>query len=191
LLSLPLAFKTTLETIPVSGRYLAGDPIKVARWRSKLGSKSRPRVGLVWSGNAIHKNDANRSIRLDDLLKRLPAKIEYVSVQKDVRACDRQALESHRSLLNYSADLHDFSDTAALCECLDLLISVDTSVAHLCGSLGKETWILLPFNPDWRWLLDRRDSPWYPSVSLYRQSTAGEWDSVLDQVRADLADKFC
>jgi hypothetical protein len=141
---------------------------------------------LAWSGSRAHENDANRSIRLGDLLNDLPPEFEFVSVQKDVRDYDRQALESHRSLLNYSAELHDFSDTAALCECLDLVISVDTSVAHLSAALGRETWILLPFVPDWRWLLDRRDSPWYPAATLYRQESPGDWTGVLERVKGEL-----
>jgi hypothetical protein len=112
--------------------------------------------------------------------------MQYVSLQKEVRDTDRPALQSNPRILQFAPELTDFSDTAALCECMDVVISVDTSVAHLSGALGKSTWILLPFVPDWRWLLDRDDTPWYPAAKLYRQRRIGEWNDVLEQVRADL-----
>jgi hypothetical protein len=109
-----------------------------------------------------------------------------VSLQKDLRETDRQALQSNPGILNFADALNDFSDTAALCVCMDIIVSVDTSVAHLAGALGLETWILLPFHADWRWLLDREDSPWYPSVRLHRQDRVGQWQGVLARLRADL-----
>jgi len=145
---------------------------------------------LVWSGNPLHKNDHNRSILLADLLRYLPAEFQYVSLQKDVRESDRQTLQSNPAILNFSDDLQDFSDTAALCDCMDAIISVDTSVAHLSGALGKDTWILLPVVPDWRWLLDRDDSPWYPRVKLYRQKATRDWHGVLDQMSSDLLRRY-
>jgi hypothetical protein len=187
LMSLPHALQTTLETIPRTTPYLQSDVGRAKEWRSVLGERLGPRIGLAWSGSPIHDNDHNRSMALAPLLAALPAQFQYVSLQKDVRANDREALESSSNLENVARELHDFSDTAALCESLDLVISVDTSVVHLCGALGKPCWLMLPYHPDWRWLLERDDSPWYPSVRLYRQRWRGDWSGVLARVGADLA----
>ena len=116
----------------------------------------------------------------------LPPCFEYFSLQKEVRDIDKDLLAQHSEIKYFGDELEDFSDTAALCEFMDVIISVDTSVAHLAGALGRPTWILIPFSPDWRWLLDRDDSPWYPSVKLYRQEKIHNWESVLERVRADL-----
>jgi len=188
LLSLPLALKTNLSNIPNIDGYLNLDNSsnKAIEWKKRLGSKTKPRIGLAWSGNAKHTNDHNRSLILSDILPYLPEHFEYVSLQKEIREVDKLTLQSNSQILGFANELIDFSDTAALINCLDLVISVDTSVAHLSGALGKETWILLPFLPDWRWLLDRTDSPWYPSVKLYRQPIIGDWNSVLDRLSYDL-----
>jgi tetratricopeptide (TPR) repeat protein len=186
LLSLPLAFKSSIDTIPNSSKYLRVESGRIAQWQTKLGEKEKPRIGLVWSGSATHKNDHNRSLLLSHLIQHLPAGFQYVSLQKDIRGVDQQTLQSNPQILDFANDVNDFSDTAALCEAMDLVISVDTSVAHLAGALGKLTWVLLPFTPDWRWLLERTDSPWYPSVRLYRQEKIADWDSVLERVKADL-----
>jgi hypothetical protein len=186
LMSLPLAFKTTLNTIPAPGRYLLCDRGKTEFWANKLGAKARPRVGLVWSGTTTHVNDHNRTLTLGSLLPHLPATFDYVSLQKELRDGDKAALASS-TIRHFGEELREFSDTAALCELMDVVISVDTSVAHLAGALGKRTWVLLPYVPDWRWLLDRDDSPWYPSAKLYRQERIGEWAGVLERVGADLA----
>ena len=187
LLSLPLAFKTTLESIPSPGPYLKADALKVKQWSERLGLKSRPRIGLVWSGNAQHKNDHNRSISLELLLSQLPDRFDWVSLQREVRDADRQALELHPSIRHFGTELADFTDTAALCELMDLVISVDTSVAHLSGALGRPTWVLLPNVPDWRWLLDRDDSPWYACIKLYRQREPSEWSPVIARVALALS----
>ena len=189
LLSLPLAFKTNLDTIPNPSRYINLDnhPNKINEWTARLGSKLKPRVGLVWSGNPHHNNDHNRSILLRDILPFLPNQCEYVSLQKEVREVDKLMLDTNPHILNFAGHLNDFLDTAALIDNLDLVISVDTSVAHLSGALGKETWVLLSHVPDWRWLLDRGDSPWYPSMKLYRQTSIGNWNSALDKVKSDLS----
>jgi len=186
LLSLPLAFKTDLGSIPASTNYLSADPTKTAQWAVRLGNKTRPRVGLVWSGSTTHTNDRNRSILLADWLHQLPSGYQYVSLQKEVRDIDEIAISSQTDLLHFEDEINNFTDTAALCSLMDLVVSVDTSVAHLSGALGKPTWVLLPFTPDWRWLLDRDDSPWYPSMKLYRQATAGDWDGVLTKMKSDL-----
>jgi tetratricopeptide (TPR) repeat protein len=189
LMSLPLALKTTLRSIPSPTRYLFGDDAIVARWRDLLGGLGKPAVGLVWSGNARQRNDHKRSLPLEELIRHLPRGIQYVCLQKDLRELDERTLEQNPQVLNFGQEL-DFENTAALCECLDLVISVDTSLAHLSAALGRETWVLLPFNPDWRWLLSRADSPWYPTAKLYRQPAIGDWGSVLTRLAAELTCRF-
>jgi hypothetical protein len=185
LLSLPLAFKTDLSNIPNAVPYLRSAPEDVARWTAKLGAKGNPRVGLVWSGNPDNSDDHNRSIELSRLVAQLPPGFEYVSLQLEVRDRDWQTLQKNTGIRHFGDELNDFTDTAALCELMDVVVSVDTSVAHLAGAMGKATWLMLPTVADWRWLLHRPDSPWYPSMRLYRQETAGDWDGVLGQIRAD------
>ena len=145
------------------------------------------RVGLVWRGSATHANDAQRSLPLSTLLQDMPAGFHYVSLQKEVGPDDAAALRAHGQLLHFGQALSDFALTAALVACLDRVVCVDTAVAHLAAAMGKETWLLLPFVPDWRWQLARRDSPWYPSMRLYRQSRRGDWATPLAELRHDLA----
>lgn len=185
LMSLPWAFKTQPTTVPCSRAYLSSDPNKVQEWRHRLGPKTRPRIGLAWSGNAHHHNDRNRSMALADWLPYLPTDFDYVSLQKEVRAADQDTL-ADSPIRHFGDDIQDFSDTAALCELVDLVVSVDTSVVHLAGAMGKTTWVLLPYEPDWRWMLQREDSPWYDSVRLYRQSQKRSWQPVLERVASDL-----
>jgi tetratricopeptide (TPR) repeat protein len=197
LLSLPLAFKTTLSTIPAEVPYLWSDPEKIRYWGEMLGDKTKLRVGLVWSGGFrpdqpdLTSVNGRRNIPLAKLAPLNHPDIEFFSLQKG------QPAESELAglvagnwdgppLVDFTGHLHDFSDTAALMEQLDLVISVDTSTAHLAGALGKPVWILNRFDTCWRWLLDRTDSPWYPTVSLYRQQTAGDWDGVVERVSEDL-----
>ncbi len=190
LMSLPLAFKTTVDTVPAAPSYLHGDEAKVARWRTLLRERSGPRIGLAWSGNPDNTVDRRRSILLADWVQHLPLEFRYFCLQKDVRDSDKAILDSHPLITSFDGRLADFGDTAALCECMDLVISVDTSLAHLSGALGRRTWILLPFIPDWRWLRDRDDSPWYPTAKLYRQKAAGNWSEVLDRIAMDLRREF-
>lgn len=186
LLSLPLALGTNLDNLPSGRPYLSAPAHKVAQWTQRLGPRTRPRLGLVWSGNAAHKNDHNRSLVLSELMAHLPEGFDYISLQKEFRPADRQTLEQHPQILRLDQEIEDFVDTAALCELMDVVISVDTSVAHLAGALGRPVWMALPLNPDWRWMLDRGDSPWYDSVTLYRQHTAGQWGPLLKRMATDL-----
>ncbi|NTU59258.1 MAG: tetratricopeptide repeat protein [Chlorobiaceae bacterium] len=186
LMSLPLAFRTTLETIPYSSPYLSAEPGKSGAWAKRIGENEQPLTGVVWSGSASHKNDRNRSIPLATLLSALPEGFRYVSLQKEVGDSDREALESHSGILHFGNELKDFSDTAALCGLMDVVICVDTSVAHLSAAMGKPTWILLPYVTDWRWLTDRTDCPWYRSARLYRQQAIGDWSGILQKVKEDL-----
>ena len=187
LLSLPRAFKTRLDTIPADVPYLWAPQSHVAAWRERLAPLRGLRVGLVWAGNPQHQNDLRRSVGLPALLALLAeTDASLVSLQKDLRPGDADVLRSHPRLIQLGSDLASYDDTAAVISLLDLVISVDTSVAHVTGALGKPVWILLPPNPDWRWLLDREDSPWYPTARLFRQSVLGDWSDVIARVVAEL-----
>jgi tetratricopeptide (TPR) repeat protein len=186
--SLPLAFATRLDTIPPGISYLpAPAESRVQAWEGRLGPHERLRVGLVWSGNPKHINDHNRSIPLRTLARILDLDATFVSLQKDARPDDRAMLRERTGLIDLTAEFTDFSETAALVSCLDLVITVDTSVAHLSAALGRPTWILLPYTSDYRWLLDRDDSPWYPTVRLFRQPESRDYADVIDRVRTELA----
>jgi tetratricopeptide (TPR) repeat protein len=186
--SLPLAFKTRLDTIPPPISYLPPAlESRVQVWEHRLGPRNRLRAGLVWSGNPKHGNDHNRSIALRTLSRILDLDATFVSLQKDPRSDDKAVLLERTDIVDLTAGLTDFLETAALVSCLDLVISVDTSVAHLAAALGRPTWILLPYTPDYRWLLDREDSPWYPTVRLFRQTETRDYLSVLDRVRGVLS----
>jgi hypothetical protein len=199
-LSLPLALKTTLDTIPPVAAPLNIPPERISEWQAKLGPKKdkQLRVGLVWSGSASHKKDHLRSITLAQILEYLPSQCEYISLHKEFRKADAETLIAHENaktepvIRHFENDLRDFIDTAALCQQLDLVISVDTSVAHLAGTLSVETWVLLPSIPDWRWLLERTDTPWYPSMRLFRQkdNIDSNWEPVLKQVQAALLERL-
>jgi tetratricopeptide (TPR) repeat protein len=184
--SLPLAFGTRLETIPPVAHLPPPDQALIRRWHDRLGHDRRLRVGLVWSGNPKHGNDRERSIPLANLAALFELDACFVSLQKDPRPDDRTFLSQRTDILDLTQDLTDFAETAALVSCLDVVITVDTSVAHLAATLGRPTWVLLPYLPDWRWLLGRDDSPWYPTARLLRQSEERDWQSVLDRVRTEL-----
>lgn len=185
--SLPLAFATTLATIPSPGGYLSADPARVALWRERLGPARRPRVAIAWRGSAAHRNDASRSIDLARLAPHLPPGIEVLSLQKDMRAEDAATLRAIPGARDLGASLEDFDDSAALCVLADRVACVDTSLAHLAGALGRPVDVLLPFAPDWRWMLGRRDSPWYASATLHRQDAPGDWSAALASLARDLS----
>ena len=183
LLSLPLAFGTHLQNIPAGIPYLHPAADRLAKWQSILGERTAPRIGLAWSGNPAHKNDRNRSIALKQLLPLLSVPgVRFVSLQRDLREDDAAVLGNLPALVSIGAQLDDFADTAAAISLLDLVITVDTAVAHLAGALGKPVWVLLPFAPDWRWLLKREDSPWYPTARLFRQQQINDWDEAVSAV---------
>jgi tetratricopeptide (TPR) repeat protein len=187
LLSLPLAFKTELATIPANTPYLWPHPERVAAWRNRLPDNGRLRVGLCWAGNPAHLNDRNRSmplVRLAEIVS-MPG-LDFVSVQKEVSEAHAAMLRDH-NVPQLGGEFADFADTAAVVAMLDLVVTVDTSVAHIAGAMGKAVALLLPFSPDWRWLLHRTDSPWYPSMRLFRQTAIGDWNGPLDRLRAELA----
>ncbi|WP_413197093.1 tetratricopeptide repeat protein [Pararobbsia alpina] len=182
LMSLPLAFETRAESIPFAPRYLKANPARVQAWSERLGpSQGKLRIGLACTGNPKHKGDLERSIDLG-MLASISRYGELYIVQKDARQGDRATLAARPEIVHFGDALTDFGETAALVENLDVVISVDTSLAHLAGALGKPVWILLPTHADWRWQLERDDSPWYPSARLFRQRTAGAWDEVVARV---------
>jgi len=186
LLSLAGIFGTELGSIPPPLPCVAPDADQATRWRDRLGEHPPPRVGLVWAGNPRHPHDRFRSIPLALLLpaiRDLPG--SFFGLQKDLRPGDRELIAAAPELTDLSSQLADFTDTAAIVAALDLVITVDTAVAHLAGSLGVPTWLLLPFAPDWRWLLERTDNPWYPTFKLFRQPAVGDWPSVLALVRSE------
>jgi tetratricopeptide (TPR) repeat protein len=186
LLSLPHAFKTSLDTIPAQTPYLSADTDKSAYWSKKLGQKKKFRIGLAWSGSPSHHNDHNRSLSFSQLKSLFSLPFEFHSLQKEIRKEDKKNLNKHKNVIQHQDDLKDFTDTAALADQMDLIISVDTSVAHLAGALGKKLWILLPYMPDYRWMLDREDTPWYPSARLFRQPKNADWESVIKNLNTEL-----
>nr|WP_321398778.1 tetratricopeptide repeat protein [uncultured Desulfobacter sp.] len=191
IMSLPMMFQSTLDTIPANVPYLFSDKDLKRIWQSKMDTGNALDVGVVWAGNPSHKGDRRRSLSLSRFspLKEIKG-IHLYSLQKDAHELWTDQDPDNFFTLNFGPQLSDFADTAAIISNLDLIISVDTSVAHLAGALGKETWILLPFSPDWRWLTQREDSPWYPTVRLFRQPAPGDWDNVFETVTEALKQKI-
>ena len=186
LLSLPLAFKSSLDTIPRSESYLLAGESKISYWNLRLGLKTRPRIGVAWHGDKNHLNDAIRSIPFSIFEGCFTEGLQFIKLTKDASFVDDIYRSSNVEVLAFDNEIYDFSDTAALCHLMDVVISVDTSIAHLAGALGKELWVLLPAFPDCRWFVDRADCPWYPTAKLYRQEKHGDWLSVIERVRLDL-----
>jgi hypothetical protein len=184
LLSLPRVFGTDLANVPNIVPYLHADAQDVRRWQHRLaGHSPNVKVGLAWAGSPTHKNDRNRSMKLATLapLGQLSG-VCLFSLQKGAAAAEAKTPPDGMKMIDWTDELYDFADTAALIANLDLVIAVDTAVVHLSGAMGKPVWTLLPFVPDWRWLLQREDSPWYPSMRLFRQPRIGDWDSVITRV---------
>ncbi|MEW6188006.1 MAG: tetratricopeptide repeat protein [Thermodesulfobacteriota bacterium] len=189
LMTLPRILGTNLNSIPRNIPYLKVSPELVQSWKVRVpNEKGKIKVGLVWAGNPDHLNDRNRSCALETLAPLFVLEgVQFLSLQ--IKGGSKEAAENplHRILIDLTDGIRDFSDTAALIENLDLVISVDTAVAHLAGALGKKVWTILPYSPDWRWLLDREDSPWYPTMRLYRQPKPGDWEAVSRAIQRDLA----
>ncbi len=187
LLSLPLAFETELATIPANVPYIRAYEERIAKWRRRLPDDGRLRVGLCWAGTSAHSNNRRRSIPLQSFTAVLSAAgVDFVSLQKDVDETDAATLDA-LGVIQLGQEFIDFADTAAVISMLDLVISVDTSVAHLAGAMGKAVAVLIPFSPDFRWLLDRTDTPWYPTMRLFRQPAPGNWDAPLLRLQDELA----
>jgi Flp pilus assembly protein TadD len=190
LMDLPHVFGTTLDSIPAEVPYLHADPDKVTSWRRAFRDVAALKVGIVWAGSPIHKGDRYRSLAAESLLPRLVMPgVQLYSLQKEPRAADMPVLAAPESrVIDLAPELGDFADTAAAVAALDLVISVDTSVVHLAGAMGCPAWVLLPHAQDWRWLRDRDDSPWYPSLRLFRQEKPQAWDGVLARVTTALGE---
>ncbi|MFN3659069.1 MAG: tetratricopeptide repeat protein [Pseudolabrys sp.] len=188
LASLPLALKTDAATIPADIPYLRADEDRLAKWRPRLDALSGKRVALAWAGHARHANDRNRSMALEALIP-LTARpdVSFVSIQRELRDGDAEHL-ARAGVLHVGDTLADMADTAAVVALADLVIAVDTSVVHLAGALGRPVWVMLPYAPDWRWMLSREHTPWYPQARLFRQDAHGDWASVIAAVGAGLAD---
>ncbi|WP_448205931.1 tetratricopeptide repeat protein [Azospirillum sp. sgz302134] len=188
LLSLPRALGTTLDRVPATVPYLSTDPARVAHWKERLGQGPEPRVGLVWAGNPQFPGDRQRSPRLEGLRAALDVPgVRFFGLQKGPGREDLERVPLPASFTDLGPEIRDFADTAAIMENLDLVISSCTGPAHLAGALGRPVWLVLKAVPDWRWLLDRDDSPWYPTMRLFRQSKAGDWASVSERIASELA----
>ncbi|SAK95863.1 tetratricopeptide repeat protein [Caballeronia ptereochthonis] len=189
MVTLPLIFDTREDTIPANVPYLRADPGAVDEWRKRLGKETRLKVGLTWTGSRTHQRNPFRRVGL----KRYEAhfrdldNVAFYSLQPDASAEVAAARSAGLDIADHTSEFKNFDDTAAFISALDLVITVCTSVAHLSGALGQRTWVLLDVNPHWVWLLDRTDSPWYPTATLYRQTRFAEWEPVFDKLRADLA----
>lgn len=182
LMSLPMVMGLRLDDLPGSVGYLSPCPARVAKWRKRLAKLPRPLVALVWAGRPDHPNDANRSLALADMAPLAMSGVTFLSIQKGPKAILAQSPPAGMNLVSFSDDIQDFEDTAAILSLADLLVSVDSSPIHLAGALGRPGWVLLPFVPDWRWLLDREDSPWYPSLRLFRQASPGDWRGTISRM---------
>lgn len=190
LLSLPLALKTTLSSLPGEIPYLGADPARVEEWRVRLGPASRPRVGLVWGVSLANKKGLHRSMPLSALRPLLDLDMEFISLQKELSEADRQEAATMPKLRELGSGLGDFADTAALVRNLDLVICVDTSVTHVAAAMGQPAWVMVPFNSDWRWMAERGDSPWYPTVRVFREPAPGNWEPLVRAVRSALGERF-
>ncbi len=180
LMSLPYIFQTHIDSIPAKMPYIAASSAYLDRWLKRL-DFSGLKVGIVWAGRAEHVDDKNRSMTLKDFEPLLGLRdVRFYSLQKGQASSQTK---SYHNIVDLSSDIEDFSDTAAIISKLDIIITVDTSVAHLAGAMDREVWVLLPFSPDWRWMLHRKDSPWYPRARLFRQKRRGDWSGVIEEVK--------
>jgi len=187
LMSLPWIFRTTLEDIPWDGPYIAADPGRVERWRSKLTQGARIHVGLVWAGRPQQSDDRKRSTRLATLAALAQPGVALYSLQWGEAAAQAAAAPAGMRITDFGDEIRDFSETAALLGCLDVVVTVDTAMAHLAGAMGVPAWVLLAQAPEWRWLLERHDSPWYPTMRLFRQDADGDWSGPVRRIADALA----
>lgn len=190
LMSLPMAIGLRMADLPGQVGYLSADAARVEKWRKRLAGLPRPWVALAWAGRPTHSNDANRSLALADMAPLAVPGITYLAIQKGPAAAQAAAAPPGMNIVPLDAEIAHFEDTAAILSLADLLVSVDSSPVHLAGALNRPAWVLLPFLPDWRWLLHRSDSPWYPSLQLFRQPAPGDWKPVMHDVGQALATRF-
>ena len=187
LMSLPYALKLQLSDLPGQVPYLFPDSSRVTHWRAFLERFPKPWVAICWAGRPTHFNDANRSLTLSSLSSILECDATFLSIQKGPATQQMSAFSAKSNLLNLDYEIRDFEDTAAILSLCNLLISVDSSPVHLAGAVGCPAWVMLPFVPDWRWLINRSDTPWYPKHRLYRQASIGDWGSVINAIQNDLS----
>ena len=185
IMSLPLAFKTEISNVPNKCPYLLTNFDKNKIWEEKFKNSNQLRVGLCWSGNPLHKNNHNRSMSLDDFSKLISFPFEFYSLQKEIPYEDLKILNNSKIINNQNL-LSDFSDTASFVNKMDIVISVDTVIAHLAGSLGKKTFLLLPDRSSFLWMSERKDSPWYPTIKIFRQKTLGDWNNCIKEIIKEL-----
>jgi ADP-heptose:LPS heptosyltransferase len=186
IVSLPLAFNTGLHTIPAQNPYLFTPKNNIDFWAKKLNKRNKLRIGLNWTGNSSYIDDENRSTTLKELKPLLDLPFEFHSLEINYTQDDEELLSKTTNLECHKKDILGFDNTAGLIENMDLIITTDTSISHLCGALGKPVWILLSFIPDYRWLLNSEDTPWYPTAKLYRQSQKKNWQGLIFNVIKDL-----
>ncbi len=187
MMSLPMALGLKLEDLPGTMPYLSADPLRLDHWRKRLADLPRPLVALVWAGRPTHFNDANRSMSLAQLAPLAHTGATFVSIQKGPAHVQAATPPEGMSLVSLSDEIADFEDTAAILCVADLLISVDSSPVHLAGALGRPAWVMLPKIPDWRWLLEREDTPWYPQTRLFRQTEQADWTDVVSRIASEFA----
>jgi tetratricopeptide (TPR) repeat protein len=188
--SLPLARKTELPLVPAQIPYLSADQAYLQKWSARIEKLPRPRIALAWAGNPAHDNDRNRSIALSTLAPLLAMPASFISVQRDLRSSDAAQLGAITQLTHLGGELADFNDTAAVLSLCDLLVTADTAPAHLAGAMGRPVWVLVPFAPDWRWMLDGESTPWYPTARVFRQSALADWDAVIARVASALQEQL-
>ncbi|MGF6440303.1 glycosyltransferase family 9 protein [Paraburkholderia youngii] len=184
MMSLPMVMGLKLEEVHGQEPYLSADPSRVAKWEARLADLPRPLVALVWAGRPTHPNDANRSMHLKTLAPLANPGVTYLAIQKGPASDQANEPPPGMNVISLSDEIQDFEDTAAILQLADLLISVDSSPVHLAGAMGRPVWVMLPFVPDWRWMLQRTDTPWYGSMRLVRQNKRGDWDGVAHEVAA-------
>jgi len=186
LMSMPLAFKTNLSSIPKLERYIEPSAESKFFWVEKLKKKKRPMIGICWTGNPAHVNDRNRSMELRELAPILDLGFDWHIIQTDIRPKDAVFKQKFNNLYDWRNELIDFDRTAGLIKNLDLVISVDTSIVHLSASMGKDTWLMLPYAPDFRWLLNTNESPWYKNIKIFRQNEIQNWDFVIHNIKNEI-----
>ena len=182
LMSLPLAFKTTLETVPAEVPYVTVSDAKMAFWSARLGMLSKPRIAFAWRGNPSNSNDRNRSVGLFDIKRHLSPDFDWFCLHHDLNDVEREVAESIGHLSCPLDGDTDLEDAAAICAIADAVVTVDTSFAHIAGALGKASFVMLPFTPDWRWMMGRSDTPWYPRMTLFRQDKTRDWNPSMESV---------
>jgi hypothetical protein len=186
IMSLPLTFKTTIETITNNIPYIFSNKDRNLIWQKRIKNSNRKKIGISWKGSPEHEEDYKRSIDISLLNDLFDVDYDFFILQKEISAIEEKFLFSKKNIFNFSDEIKDFADTASIIEQMDFVISVDTSIVHLAGAMNKKTFLLLPFIADYRWLINIENSPWYSSLTLIRQSSLGDWFSVINKIMSKL-----